>query len=1295
MSLLKTPSETGQETSQFLQLLRDCCARHGLSWDSAMQKRVPKGVSVSKSQLRGALKLAFDKLPLEGHSAPDKFALGLADALQKYNGPVVKITLRENNLTDKGAVALAAALKSSASLGVLDLSGNRIGMEGALEIAGAIVENAVAEETCKVVLDGNTTVDKELVQQLANTGKRRSGGRRKSASAASSEAGSGGARSRGASASTAGLGHSDIGDLEDDDDDDDDLLIEEKRPVNAPPPKKESPKKDVPLTLERREPAAKPGVNESRDSIGSLLGAVGAIDVEEEDGDDDLDLLLETPAKPAAAAGDRQSDLDDELDDILGDGDEAEEEQPQKPQRHTQPSHEEPTTAVVASEASQAQPAERRNSQGGKSTKSLDDSAQDTASLHYSSEEDEAKKHTHSKPPVHLHPPAQPQQQAPAQEARPVTPALQSPEYQHHHHGGDDESLTLSASPGEGRPRSRGSSRHSVASARSTKSLHAEPAHIAQQAVPQETPSHSNVARMILDETLFDADESQMPSPLPSRQPLPSSQRSVRSGSLSSSITGHETMTQHSLRELALAAGQAFAALQQPFRRDDPDSEPFDFLDPTLGQWSQTEIGSLRAQNLSSLIGRPFHGLAVLDLSCNQLTDLHGLPQTLRRLDVSRNHLHAIQGLDRCPLLEYLNLRRNGITRIDGLAHTTKLRELYLGHNQISDILNVGHLRSLVVLDLSHNRIPSAKKLRFLSLNAALRSLALAGNPFTASPPQPIELGDTTAAPASPPSYRLIAMQMLPCLEVLDGNELPGNTLRRKEAVMQFSSLSPTLQPSLTTADVTDWATTAKRYASPGRAQRQAKLIERQSTPTTGRRPNPEMSTSMTLNASAILGKGQAGTDLLDVVVSADPALRGVLISTGDQRYFGDDSSLCTEDDEENRKMLQQLREFSRRYPNTAQQWQITPSPRATAVSQLEVSVGTAPRSPQKNFVHRNIISVTEHADKLQRRAPPRAASPPRQPALSRRGSAGSSAKPTQRPAQSGTTLNAAAIVESIIMHSAVKKDDLKGKHGKPLFDISHIANSGTPGTGRASPSLARVPQRRLSAGATSTATPVNQKIERRETATTVEFRPQQKDAPSQPPRPETPPVVKARKSPPLTLEEALLGPNASVRRGSLGSGSVPKKSVSFGFLPPPRSPEASSENQPTDRPEARPEDTGGQASAAELSPNAVQDSPQTAAKLAAATRKLRGQPANEFLVRPKSSRPKQDTKDTQNPSAAPASSTTDSQGRSGRHQQPTLAARLHGDNDLTRALQKLHDAVSSSGAQSSVPIVVGGRGRN
>lgn len=128
--------------------------------------------------------------------------------------------------------------------------------------------------------------------------------------------------------------------------------------------------------------------------------------------------------------------------------------------------------------------------------------------------------------------------------------------------------------------------------------------------------------------------------------------------------------------------------------------------------------------------GGMYNALTVLNISRNHLRELHVLPSSLLRLDVSCNDLVSFAGIEQCPMLTVLNARRNQLRCIAGLERHLRIAHLFLGHNRIRSVEGVGHLVLLETLDLTFNNLRTEASLRLLSLCSSLQHLLIRGNPI-------------------------------------------------------------------------------------------------------------------------------------------------------------------------------------------------------------------------------------------------------------------------------------------------------------------------------------------------------------------------------------------------------------------------------------------------------------------------------------------------------------------------------------------------------------------------------------
>ncbi len=117
--------------------------------------------------------------------------------------------------------------------------------------------------------------------------------------------------------------------------------------------------------------------------------------------------------------------------------------------------------------------------------------------------------------------------------------------------------------------------------------------------------------------------------------------------------------------------------------------------------------------------------LSVLIADNNNISDVDLLPASLTYLNVSRNNLTDIEGVQYTNNLEYLFADENNISNIDCLENKNKLKSLSLSINTISDIAVLSGCTELTYLNLSHNGITDVSSLNVLK---KLRDLRLSNN---------------------------------------------------------------------------------------------------------------------------------------------------------------------------------------------------------------------------------------------------------------------------------------------------------------------------------------------------------------------------------------------------------------------------------------------------------------------------------------------------------------------------------------------------------------------------------------
>ncbi|CEI95695.1 hypothetical protein RMCBS344292_09874 [Rhizopus microsporus] len=115
---------------------------------------------------------------------------------------------------------------------------------------------------------------------------------------------------------------------------------------------------------------------------------------------------------------------------------------------------------------------------------------------------------------------------------------------------------------------------------------------------------------------------------------------------------------------------------------------------------------NLNRQGITALnnLGQCFPYLEKLKVSHNELTELHGLPDSLCYLYANNNRLTSID-LNNLTRLQQLNLSYNYLSQLENLSELKSLRALDLGHNFIRSYSPLGKLEGIVSLSLKSNDI--------------------------------------------------------------------------------------------------------------------------------------------------------------------------------------------------------------------------------------------------------------------------------------------------------------------------------------------------------------------------------------------------------------------------------------------------------------------------------------------------------------------------------------------------------------------------------------------------------------
>ena len=95
--------------------------------------------------------------------------------------------------------------------------------------------------------------------------------------------------------------------------------------------------------------------------------------------------------------------------------------------------------------------------------------------------------------------------------------------------------------------------------------------------------------------------------------------------------------------------------------------------------------------------------------------------------------ISKIENMSGFHYLQTLDMSRNRLLSLAGLESMTALRELRVAQNQIVSLEGLQTLQSLILLDLSRNQIADLRELLRLKANRNLKELSIKGNPIALS----------------------------------------------------------------------------------------------------------------------------------------------------------------------------------------------------------------------------------------------------------------------------------------------------------------------------------------------------------------------------------------------------------------------------------------------------------------------------------------------------------------------------------------------------------------------------------
>ncbi|KAK2865151.1 hypothetical protein FQN49_003865 [Arthroderma sp. PD_2] len=133
------------------------------------------------------------------------------------------------------------------------------------------------------------------------------------------------------------------------------------------------------------------------------------------------------------------------------------------------------------------------------------------------------------------------------------------------------------------------------------------------------------------------------------------------------------------------------------------DSEPYE------AYWEHMRRLVLRGKGLLTLhqLDKYCPQLQELDIGENKLSQLKGIPATVRSLDSPYNCLSGLTSWSHLSNLQYLNISGNGLDNLDGLSGLFHLRSLDASNNKLNCIKGAFGLDGLLTLKVANNQLTS------------------------------------------------------------------------------------------------------------------------------------------------------------------------------------------------------------------------------------------------------------------------------------------------------------------------------------------------------------------------------------------------------------------------------------------------------------------------------------------------------------------------------------------------------------------------------------------------------------
>ncbi|EAT85731.2 hypothetical protein SNOG_07080 [Parastagonospora nodorum SN15] len=145
-------------------------------------------------------------------------------------------------------------------------------------------------------------------------------------------------------------------------------------------------------------------------------------------------------------------------------------------------------------------------------------------------------------------------------------------------------------------------------------------------------------------------------------------------------------------------------------------------VEPDEPYWEDLRKVDLHGKSLSTLnrLDELCYQLEELDMSNNSISQVGGIPYTMRRLQAQNNCLHGLTSWTTLLNLQHLDISNNEIDSLDGLAELVHLRVLLVNNNKIKSLDDDNEIEEFPLFDGAAGRCKSLRSLRLCRNGTAL-----------------------------------------------------------------------------------------------------------------------------------------------------------------------------------------------------------------------------------------------------------------------------------------------------------------------------------------------------------------------------------------------------------------------------------------------------------------------------------------------------------------------------------------------------------------------------------------------